>query len=54
MSCIYHTYVMYIPCIYIFKVGSYNRCDEDIPLNLVFFSPFEEFCLRTAGIMESK
>jgi hypothetical protein len=31
-----------------------NRSDEDIPLDLVFFSPFEEFRLRTAGIMESK
>ena len=36
------------------EVGSYNRCDEDIPLNLIFFSPFEELCLRTVGIMESK
>ena len=54
MLCIYHTYVMYIPCIYFFKVGSYNRCDKDIPLNLVFFSPFEELRLRTAGIMASK
>ena len=36
------------------KVGSYNRCDKDIPLDLVFFSPFEELRLRTAGIMESK
>ncbi len=34
--------------------GRYNRSDEDIPLDLVFFSPFEEFRLRTAGIMESK
>jgi hypothetical protein len=34
--------------------GSYNRSDEDIPLNLVFFSPFGEPRLRTAGIMESK
>ncbi len=34
--------------------GRYNRSDEDIPLNLVFFSPFEDFRLRTAGIMESK
>ena len=54
MLCIYHTYVMYIPCIYFFKVGCYNRCDEDISLILVFFSPFEEFRSRTAGIMESK
>jgi hypothetical protein len=34
--------------------GRYNRPDEDIPLDLVFFSPFEELRLRTAGIMESK
>jgi hypothetical protein len=34
--------------------GRYNRSDEDILLNLFFFSPFEELCLRTAGIMESK
>jgi hypothetical protein len=32
----------------------YNRSDEDIPLDLIFFSPFEELRLRTAGIMESK
>jgi hypothetical protein len=31
-----------------------NRSDEDIPLDLVFFNPFEELRLRTAGIMESK
>jgi hypothetical protein len=33
-----------------------NCSDEDIPLNLVFFNPFqvEELHLRTAGIMESK
>jgi hypothetical protein len=35
-------------------VGGYNSCDENIPLNLVFFSPFEELRLRTAGIMEQK
>ena len=34
--------------------GCYNRSDEDIPLDLIFFSPFEELCLRTAGIIESK
>jgi hypothetical protein len=34
--------------------GRYNSSDEDIQLDLVFFSPFEELCLRTAGIMESK
>jgi hypothetical protein len=35
-------------------VGGYNSCDEDIQLDLVFFSPFEELRLRTAGIMKSK
>jgi hypothetical protein len=34
--------------------GRYNCSYEDIPLNLVFFRPFEELRLRTAGIMESK
>jgi hypothetical protein len=34
--------------------GSFNRSDEDIPIDLIFFSPFEELHLRTAGIMESK
>ncbi len=34
--------------------GRYNRSDEDIQLDLIFFSPFEELRLRTAGIMESK
>jgi hypothetical protein len=34
--------------------GRFNRSDEDIPLDLVFFSPFEELRLRTAGIIESK
>ncbi len=36
------------------RVGDRNSCDEDIPLDLIFFSPFEELRLRTAGIMESK
>ena len=36
------------------RVGGHNSCDEDIPLDLVFFSPFEELRLRTAGIMESR
>ncbi len=36
------------------RVGVCNRCDEDIPLDLVFFSPFEELRLRTARIMESR
>ena len=30
------------------RVGSRNRCDEDIALNLIFFSAFEELRLRTA------
>ena len=34
--------------------GSINRSDEDIQLNLIFFSLFEELCMRTDGIMESK
>ncbi len=36
--------------------GSYNRSNEEIPPDLtsIFFSPFEELRLRTAGIMESK
>ncbi len=34
--------------------GCFNRSNEDIPLYLVFFSPFEELHLKTAGIMESK
>ncbi len=34
--------------------GCYKRYDEDIPLDLIFFSPFEELRLRTARIMESK
>ncbi len=34
--------------------GSFNHSDEDILLNLVFFSPLEELRLRTAGIMKSK
>ncbi len=34
--------------------GSIKRSDEDIPLDLIFFSPFEELRLRTAGIMESR
>ena len=33
------------------RVGWHNCCYEDIPLDLVFFSPFEEL---TAGIMESR
>jgi hypothetical protein len=34
--------------------GRYKCSDEDVPLDLVFFSPFEELRLKTAGIMESK
>ncbi len=36
--------------------GSINRSDEDIPLDLIFFSPFEVLRLRTAGVtgIESK
>jgi hypothetical protein len=34
--------------------GRFNRSDEDIPLDLIFFSPFEELRLRTVGIMELK
>ena len=34
--------------------GSFNRSNEEIPLDLVFFSPFEELRLRTAGIIELK
>ena len=34
--------------------GRFNRSEENIQLDLVFFSPFEELRLRTAGIIESK
>ena len=34
--------------------GSINSSDEDIPLDLIFFSPFEELRLKAAGVMESK
>ncbi len=34
--------------------GRFNRSDDDIPLDLIFFSPFEVLGLRTAGIMKSK
>ncbi len=36
------------------RVGGHNSCNEEIELDLVFFSPYEELCLRTARIMESK
>ncbi len=46
---------MYMLCTYIGAVtGSFNSSDEDIPLNLIFFSPFEGLCLKAAGVMESK
>ncbi len=35
------------------KCDSYNRCPEDIPLDLIFFSGFEDLRLRTTGTMES-
>ncbi len=34
--------------------GIFNSSDEDIPLDLIFFSPFEEPRMRTNWIMESK
>jgi hypothetical protein len=33
--------------------GSTNSSDEDIPLDLIFFGPFEELRLKTAGIIDS-
>ena len=42
------------PMLQFLPAGRFNRSDEDIPLDLVFFSPFEELRLRTAGIIESK
>ncbi len=33
--------------------GSINSSDEDIQPYLIFFSPFEELRLRTAGIIDS-
>ncbi len=46
---------MYMLCTYIVAVtGRFNSSDEDIPLDLIFFSPFEELRLKAAGIMESK
>jgi hypothetical protein len=35
------------------KHGYYNRCPEDIPLDMVFFSAFEDLRLQTTGMMES-
>ena len=35
------------------KRGPHNKNPEDIPLNLVFFSAFEDLLLRTTGTMES-
>ena len=34
--------------------GSLNRSDEDMSLDMIFFSPFEELRLKAAGVMESK
>ncbi len=31
------------------RVGGSNRCNKDILLDLIFFSPFEELRLKTAG-----
>ncbi len=46
---------MYMLCTYIGAVTSrFNSSDEDIPLDLIFFSPFEGLCLKAAGLMESK
>ncbi len=46
---------MYMLCIYIGAVtGCFNSSDEDIQLDLIFFSPFEELRLKAAGVMESK
>ncbi len=46
---------MYMLCTYIVPVTDhFNSSDEDIPLDLVFFSPFEELRLKAAGLMESK
>ena len=35
------------------KRGPHNKNPEDIPLNLVFFSAFEDLRLRTTGTMAS-
>jgi hypothetical protein len=35
------------------KSDRHNRCEEDIPLDLVFFSAFENFRLQTTDMMES-
>ena len=35
------------------KHDSYNSCPEEIPLDLVFFSAFEDLRLRTTGATES-
>ncbi len=46
---------MYMLYIYIGDVtGSFNNSDKDIPLDLIFFSPFEELRIKAAGVMESK
>jgi hypothetical protein len=35
------------------RVDSYNNSPDDIPLDLVFFSAFEDLCLQFTGTMES-
>ena len=46
---------MYMLCTYIGAVtGRFNSSDKDIPLDLIFFSPFEELRIKAAGVMESK
>ena len=46
---------MYMLCTYIVAVTfRFNSSEEDIPLDLIFFSPFEELRLKAAGLMESK
>ncbi len=35
------------------KRDRHNRCPEDIPLDLVFFSTLDDLRLRTTGTMES-
>ena len=35
------------------KADNFGRCPEDIPLDLVFFSAFEDLRLQMTGTMES-
>jgi hypothetical protein len=49
---------LYVPMYYGTRPGpagtyQYSDAGEDIPPDLIFFSPFEEFRLRTAGIIDS-